>query len=517
MSERWAGLSRRISCVASIVIVFIALSSLLAASIPAQARDTLRIAYAADIGTFDPDNGFEAAAMAAINNVYEGLVEYAPGTTRIIGRLAQSWDISEDGLTYTFHLAKGVRFHDGTLLDASAVVSSLERRRSPSMVLNYFLGNVKDIRAEDDSTLVVRLQSPQPSFLDALASPWAPKVISPSAMKEHDKNDLASGWLNEHAVGTGPYRLTEFRRGEIYVFERNEDYWRRKPYFKRIEAPVIPDISQQILQLRAGDIDAVPKNYPIVQLSGLPETLEITSSHSMTQYSLFIKAGSPLDDANIRRAVLTAINPVLWMKDVFGNHAILAPSPFQSMMFKPALPIAFPTDMAAARSTIAAKGKVSITIGLYSNSSTYGRIADLMTAQLAAIGIEATSHVLPPGGAFALKGDAKAPDLLLAIASPDSAHPESQATAFLTRNAPANFYGRSAPTADALVAEASRMTDVAARNALYEKAGHLYFAEGNIIPLVEADDVVVHVKGLKDLGLRPVYPPGNIDFYTVHE
>ncbi|WP_421367944.1 ABC transporter substrate-binding protein [Agrobacterium tumefaciens] len=470
-----------------------------------------------DIGTFDPDNGFEVAAMAAINNVYEGLVEYEPGTTRITGRLAQSWEISDDGLTYTFHLARGVRFHDGTQFDASAAAKSFERRRDKRMVLNYFLSNVKDIRAIDAFTLVIDLQSSQPSFLDALASPWAPKIISPGAIAEHAKNDLASAWLNEHAVGTGPYRLTEFRRGEIYTFERNEDYWRPKPYFKRIEVPVIPEISQQMLQLRAGDIDAVPKNYPIVQFGGLPDELEITSSHSMTQYSLFIKAGSPLDDPGIRRAVLTAINPSLWMQDVFGDHAILAQSPFQSMMFKPELPIAFPTDMASAREAIAVKGKVSIAIGLYSNSSTYERIADLMTAQLAAIGVEATSNVLPPGGAFAVKGDARAPDLLLAIASPDSAHPESQATAFLTKDAPANFYGRDTPAADALVASAGKMTDISERNALYEEAGHLYFNRGNIIPLVEADDVVVHLKGLEDLGLRPVYPPGSIDFYTIHE
>jgi peptide/nickel transport system substrate-binding protein len=77
------------------------------------AQEVLRVPLVADIGSFDPDNGFEIGAVSAINNVYEGLVEYAPGTTEIVGLLAQSWDVSADGLTYAFHLVDGVKFHDG--------------------------------------------------------------------------------------------------------------------------------------------------------------------------------------------------------------------------------------------------------------------------------------------------------------------------------------------------------------------------------------------------------------------
>jgi peptide/nickel transport system substrate-binding protein len=101
---------------------------LLALAGPAAAQEVLRVPYVSDIGTFDPDNGFEVGGVSAINNVYEGLVEYAPGTTTVVGLLAKSWDISPDGLTYTFHLVDGVRFHDGTLFEAEALVSSFERR-----------------------------------------------------------------------------------------------------------------------------------------------------------------------------------------------------------------------------------------------------------------------------------------------------------------------------------------------------------------------------------------------------
>src|SRR5262245_60814753 len=109
-----------------------------------RAQEILRIPYVADIGTFDPDNGFETGAMSAIDNVYEGLVEYEPGSTKIVGLLAKSWEISDDGLTYTFHLVDGVKFHDGTPFNAAAVITSFERRRDHQLSLGYFLSNVKE-------------------------------------------------------------------------------------------------------------------------------------------------------------------------------------------------------------------------------------------------------------------------------------------------------------------------------------------------------------------------------------
>ena len=482
---------------------------------PVRAEDVLRIPYVADIGTFDPDNGFETGAMSAINNVYEGLVEYRPGSTTIVGRLAKSWDISDDGLTYTFHLVDGVKFHDGTPFNAAAVIKSFERRRDHGLILSYFLANVKDMRAPDDSTVVLTLGHPQPSLLDAFSSPWGPKVISPKALTEHDNGDFAKTWLNEHAVGTGPFKLAEFERGERYVLERNDDYWGDKPFFQQVQISVVPDISQQILQLQAGTIDAVPLNYPFAQLTSLPEGLEITAAPSMIPYDLFVKPNSPLDDPEVRKAVLTAINPALWVKDAFGEFASLSKSVYPNVMLDPVNPIRFPTDFEAAKAAIAKHGPVNLAIGLHSANPSYGRIADLMIAQLALIGVKATAYVLPSGAAYTLKDDPNPPDLLLTIAGPDAAHPESQAKVFFTNEGVLNYFGRIVPEADAIVDQAGQLTDVKERNALYERAGQMYFDAGIVIPLVDVNDVVVHVKGLKDLGLRPVDPPGNIDFATV--
>lgn len=482
---------------------------------PAFPQDALRVPYLVDIATFDPDNGFEIGSMSAINSVYEGLVRYKAGTIEIVGQLARSWEISDDGREYTFHLVSGVKFHGGGDMVAEAVVKSLERRRNGALALSYFLANVERTEAVDQLTVRIVLKRAQPSFLDSLASPWGPKVISPRAISEHEANDKATQWLNEHADGTGPYILSEFHRGDRYVLTRNEAYWGPKSHFSEIQLPVIPDLSQQILQLQAGDIDAVPTGYPFAQLAGVPPSLRVSSAASVTLYTLFANAGSPLDDPEIREAVLTAINPANWAADAFGGYATIAKSIYPRVVIDPASPIVFPTNSENARVAISRKAPVNLTIALHSASPGYQHIAGHLIAQLASIGIKATAYPLPQGAAFNLRTAETKPDLLLTIAGPDAAHPENQAKAFFTKDAPINFFGRFLDEADRLFDEAGSTNDIPLRNALYEQAGKMIFDAGIAIPLIEVDDVVVHSSAIRDLGLIPVYPPGNIDFGSV--
>ena len=487
-------------------------------ALPAAAEEKIfRMPYFADIGSFDPDNAFEVGGLGAVNGVYEGLVEYKPGTTEIVGLLAKSWEVSPDQLTYTFHLADGVTFHDGTPMDAAAVKTAFERRKNNELTLSYFLWNVTAMETPDAKTFVITLGMPQPSFLDALASPWGPKVISPKALAEHAGSDNATSWLNDNAVGTGPFKLTSFARGEEIVLDRNEAYYGAAPYFDQVQLPIVPDIGQQILQLQSGDIDAVPNNYPWNQLAALPPDIEATAAPSMALVEAAVKKGTALDDPEIRKAVLTAMNPALWAEQAYGGYATPAQSVYQVVMLKPEKPIVFPDDMAAAKAIIEKAGGLSLTIGVPTDEApNVGTAVDLIVALLAEIGVNATINVLPQGAIYGLGEDlANAPDIVVTRMNPDAAHPENQATVFYTATAPLNFLKVSVPDADAIVQEAGTKTDIAERNALYEKAGHLYFDSGYFIPLVDIEDVVVHKAGLTDLGLRPVFPPGNIDFATV--
>lgn len=496
---------------AGAALVAIALSAA-----PAQAQETLRLPIATDFDSFDPDNAFEMDGLAAINNVYEGLVEYVPGTAEIRGLLAKDWAISEDGLTYTFNLIEGASFHDGTPFNAEAVKTSFERRRDSDLILSYFLWNVKDIAAPDDKTVVITLGMPQPSLLDSFASPWGPKIISPKALADHGGGKEASTWLDTNADGTGPFKLASFERGQGYTLERFDGYHGEAPYFSTIELPLVPDIGQQVLNLQAQETDAVPANYPWAQLASLPADLEATAAPSTSEIIGFVKPTGPLTDPEIRTAFLAAINPATWVADAFGAYGHPAKSVYPEVMLNPETPVVFPDDIEAAKATVAAKGPVTLTIGISTEeANALGRVGDLLVAQLAGIGVDATVTLLPQGAAFGLKDNPDGPDFYIAKLTPDALHPENQAGIFFATGAPINFYGRGLPEADALLQEAGTLTDVAARNALYEKAGHLYFDNGLFIPLVGVDDVVVHPKGLVNLDLRAAYAPGNIDYGSV--
>jgi peptide/nickel transport system substrate-binding protein len=483
----------------------------------AAAQDTLILPYAADVGSFDPDNSFEVAGLSAINNVYEGLVEYAPGGTDLVGLLAESWEMSEDGTTYTFRIKPGVLFHDGTPADAAAIKASFERRMTADVILGYFLWNVASIEAPDPQTLVIVLNGPQPSFLDALASPWGAKVVSPAALAENGGEDAGKTWLVENAVGTGPYRLAEFVRGQRIVLERFEDYHGEAPHFAAVEIPIVPDIGQQILQLRSQEIDAIPANFPWEQLAALPAGVAVTAQPSMSLLTGYVNPTGPLADPELRPALLTALNPANWVEDAFAGYASPAQSLYPAAMLKAASPIAFPTDAEAAKAVVAEAGPVELTIGYATEEApNVERAADLMVAELAEIGVSATVTVLPTGAIFSLFEDPEAaPDLVIARQSPDAAHPENQSSVFYATDAPLNLFKVSVPEADAVAAGAGAMTDQVLRDAAYEEAGRIWWESGHFIPFADIQDVVVHAEGLVDLGLRTPWPMGNIDFGTV--
>lgn len=499
------------------IAILLPVALAIAAPLPVLAQDVLRLPYVADIGSFDPDNAFEVGGLSAINNVYEGLVEYVPGGTELTGLLALSWEVSADGTVYTFAIKPGVLFHDGTPADAAAIKTAFERRITGDVILGYFLWNVATIDAPDAETLVITLNASQPSFLDALASPWGPKAISPAAMAANAGDDMGKTWLVDNAVGTGPFMLTEFLRGQEVVLERFDDYHGAAPFFARIELPIVPDVGQQLLQLRTQEIDAIPANYPWEQLAALPAGVTVTASPSMSLLTGFVNPTGPLADAAVRDAVLTAVNPANWVVDAFGGYATPAVSLFPAAMFAPATPITFPTDADAARAAIAAAGSVELTIGYSSEeAANVERAADLMVAELAEIGVQATVTVMPVGAIFAMYEDpASAPDLVLARQSPDAAHPENQSSVFYVTDAPLNLFKVSLPEADAIAAGAGSLTDLASRDAAYEQAAQMWFDAGLFIPFADIQDVVVHAEGLVDLGLRAPWPMGNIDFGTV--
>lgn len=221
---------------------------------------TLHLSFLQDPGQPpDPDVYYAGEGLLLTRNLYEGLVQYQPGTAarKIIPSLATSWTISPDGLTYTFQLRKGVTFHDGTPFTSAAVEPSFARRTAVNGGPAYMLDDVASVATPGPYTVVITLKKPNTAFLDYLASPYGPVMESPAALAAHAGSDHDQSYLSTHDVGTGPYTLTEAKVGVAYQLKAYPGYWGPKPYYTTVDLPVIDNLSTEEEQFNTGQLAGI--------------------------------------------------------------------------------------------------------------------------------------------------------------------------------------------------------------------------------------------------------------------
>jgi peptide/nickel transport system substrate-binding protein len=227
----------------------------------------LTFVQSADAGTLDPAIETSANSLQPIYHIYEGLTDFEPGSTTPIPRLATSWEATDDGLEWTFHLREGVTFHDGTPFNADAVVFNFERWWDTENPYNLgadqfiywdymfqgFKGSDTSVLAGvekvDDMTVKLTLSRPNASLLNTLAMENF-RFASPTAIEEQGEN---YGTAEGMAVATGPFMVEEWVKEDHLTLVRNDNYWGEKPTLERITFRVIPDPSAAFLALQAGD------------------------------------------------------------------------------------------------------------------------------------------------------------------------------------------------------------------------------------------------------------------------
>ncbi len=202
-----------------------------------------------DASTLLPILASDSASSEINGLVYSGLVRY-DGELKVVGELAESWEISEDNLTITFHLRKGVKWHDGTPFTSADVLFTYQLYIDPETPTAYAESylQVKKAEAPDDYTFRVTYDQP---YAPALMS-WGFSVL-PKHLLEGKK--ITTSALARQPVGTGPYRFVEWQSGEKIVLEANRDYFEGSPYIKRFVFRIIPDTSTQFLELQTGGLD----------------------------------------------------------------------------------------------------------------------------------------------------------------------------------------------------------------------------------------------------------------------
>nr|WP_075289617.1 ABC transporter substrate-binding protein [Pararhizobium arenae] len=278
--------------------------------------DTLVEGFAIDdIITMDPGEAFELSTAEVTSNTYDLLVRLdLNDTSKIVGDLAESWTVSDDGLTYTFKLKQGLKFASGNPITAEDVAFSFERAvkldKSPAFILTQFGltgDNVTEkAKAADESTFVFTVDKPYaPSFvLNCLTATVASVVdkklvlehvapVTPSDEYKYD-NDFGNGWLKTGYAGSGAFKMREWRANEVVVLERNDNYHGEKAPLARVIYRHMKESSGQRLALEAGDID-VARNLEPGDLDAISKSAELatTAAPKGTVYYISLNQKNP--------------------------------------------------------------------------------------------------------------------------------------------------------------------------------------------------------------------------------
>lgn len=259
-----------------------ALIAAMAWSTPALAetpKDTLVMAHTIDdIITLDPAEIFEFSGAEYAGNTYDRLIGYeVDDVSKIYGVVAESWDISEDGKTYTFKIRSGINFVSGNPLTAEDAAFSLQRAiildKSPAFILTQFgftPENVKDkIKADGDILTIETDQAYAPTFLlYCLTATISSVVDKKEVMANEQDGDMGHKWLRTNYAGSSAFKLRQWKANEVLVLDRNDDYWGDKPAMKRVVIRHISEPATQRLLLEKGDID-IARKLGADQLAGL--------------------------------------------------------------------------------------------------------------------------------------------------------------------------------------------------------------------------------------------------------
>lgn len=255
----------------------------------------------------------------------EPLVEYDENL-EIEPRLAESWEISEDGMTYTFHLVRGAKWHDGEDFTSEDVVYTFNTITEELGVAVTHFEPVVEITAPDDYTVVVELDRPVGGFLDGLVGNWLGSRIIPEHIYNTPDYVLRENPANFNPIGTGPFKFVEWVKGSHVLMEANKDYWGEGPYIEKLIYKIIPEQTVNLLAFEAGEIQYTT-NVPIHELDRLKQTYGISvytgpdPSAGILQFGCWCQSPEPIGDKRVRQALWLAIDNQKFVDEIYYGYA----------------------------------------------------------------------------------------------------------------------------------------------------------------------------------------------------
>ena len=430
----------------------------LSASTALAAQDTITLGMVLEPPNLDPTAGAAAAIDEVVYaNIFEGLTRFGPDGA-VLPALAQSWDVSEDGKIYTFHLHTGVTFHDGTTFDAEDVKFTLDRARAEDSAnaQKALFAGIDTVEVIDPATVTVTLKDADGNFPFNMA--WGDAVIvAPESVAE----------AATKPVGTGPFRFDEWAQGDHITISRHDGYWGTPVALSKATFRIISDPTAAFAAMMAGDVDAFP-NFPapetLAQFATDPRFKVIVGSTEGETILAMNNRKPPLDNVKVREAIAHAIN----RQDIIDGAMFGYGTPIGTH-FAPHNPDY--VDLAALSAYDPEKSKALLSEAGISNLKlrlalpppTYARRGgEIIAAELAAVGIQ--TEITNLEWAQWLEQVFKGHDFDLTIVS----HTEPMDINIYAR--PDYYFGYGKPDFVALMETLTKTTDPAARSDLLKQA-----------------------------------------------
>lgn len=462
----------------------------------------LTVGLLGDIGQPpDPDVYYANNGTAIMINAYEGLVQYKDDTdhVEIAPRLATSWKVDKTNTTFTFHLRHGVTFHDGTPFISAAVGASFARRTAVKGGAAYMVAGVKNVATPDRYTAVVTLSEPNAAFLSYLASPFGPKMESPTAIAKYAGSDHDQKYLQTHDIGTGPYELTKAVSGTKYVLTQYKGYWGPKSPFTTVNLPVYSDAGPLELAFDHGDVSAIVAALPSSSLKRYASDKNVSNYFLPTLQSALLTLNpskSFFSSKPARLAFLQSIDQHKLVSQVLGKRSSVATTLYAKGMIpggadKQNIPYD-PSVMAKYAKTLPSGS--SMTIGYATGNPNAQQMATIIAAQMQAIGIKATAQGYETSTVFSWPTKpTKGPDAFVdGNNGPDGGDPYMWGHVFWDKSGGIDYFSCDLPSVDSKLNQAVKTGDTA----LYVAAAEEYSANGCYFQLSYNKDWVLAQKWL---------------------
>jgi peptide/nickel transport system substrate-binding protein len=379
-------------------------------SISKQDGETvLTIGFYANVTSIDPATACSTEDAKITTQLYDRLVGYGTKTlddgtvvrddTVFAPRLAQSWDLSEDGKTYTFHLTPDVTFPSGNPVDADAVVYSFNRVLTMKQcgLYSFTAGlqtNIASVTAIDPLTVQVQLNEVDPIFLNAMAKSGA-GIVDKSLVEANGGvvEGQANEWLNTNGAGSGPFLVDKFAPSEEIQLRANPSYRGGKPYFDRVIYKIITEPTNRVLLTEGGDLD-LTYNIPFrdqVRLADNPDLKIVRQAGLKLTFIGLNNGAEPFNNPLVRQALAYAVP----YNDIIQQVTSGLAQPMQSIIpplmadYNPSF-FDKTTDLDKAKDLLAQAGLpngFSFTLDVQSGSQEFDDIAVILQAQLAQIGV----------------------------------------------------------------------------------------------------------------------------------